>query len=39
MTKKSFLMISLLTAMLSLTSVSVYADPTDILYNEQCFVL
>ena len=31
MTKKSFLMISLLTAMLSLTSVSVYADPTDIL--------
>ena len=31
MTKKSFLMISLLTVMLSLTSVSVYADPTDIL--------
>ena len=31
MTKKSFLMISFLTAMLSLTSVSVYADPTDIL--------
>jgi hypothetical protein len=30
MTKKSFLMISLLTAMLSLTSVNVYADPTDI---------
>ncbi len=30
MTKKSFLMISLLTAMLSFTSVNVYADPTDI---------
>ena len=31
MTKKRFVFISLLTVMLSLTSVSVYADPTDIL--------
>lgn len=30
MNKKHFLIISLLTAMLSLTSVSVYADPIDI---------
>lgn len=30
MTKKRFVIISLLTAMLSLTSVDVYADPTDI---------
>lgn len=30
MTKKRFVFISLLTAMLSLTSVNVYADPTDI---------
>ena len=39
MTKKGIFISMLLTAMLSLTCVNAYADPTDILLSERTYII